>query len=256
MRPTRLAVRLTTWSSTLALLVLAPPISGADQPATIRKPAGATAPSPAGPQPAITNAPAGDPAPDKEKELLKLLQSDSDFTNTLGNVLVHLPAGFRVARTEVTQADFEKVMGSNPSKFTGGSRPVERVTAGQAAEYCRRLTELEQTAGQLSKSFSYALPGESAFDLYVADTPLETACVSYIGDRLETAQVGSLAPNKIGLYDVRGNVWEWCDNGVARGSSYQSHEDYLSTAFRFVGDGSTALEDIGFRIILRGSGKP
>jgi formylglycine-generating enzyme required for sulfatase activity len=167
--------------------------------------------------------------------------------------MVWIPGGFRAARTEVTQADFEEVMGRNPSRFPGARKPVERVTPTEAAEYCRKLTAREHDQGLLPKSFAYALPTESQFDLLIADTPLATAFVSHIGDRQQTSEVASLPPNPLGLHDVRGNVWEWCNNAVARGGSYQSHEDYLAPEFRFVGHSGLAVEDIGFRVILQES---
>jgi formylglycine-generating enzyme required for sulfatase activity len=187
----------------------------------------------------------------KEKELLDLFQKEGNITNSLGLVMIQAPGGYRVAQYETTQSHFETVLGRNPSKFPGALHPVEKVSPDDAREFCRKLTEREHEAGTLPKSFAYSLPSESEFDDYCKDTPLETAYVSLLGDRSSTIDVGSLPANALGLHDVRGNVWEWCDNNVARGGSYQSHEDYLNPAFRFAGSATSTVEDIGFRVVLR-----
>jgi formylglycine-generating enzyme required for sulfatase activity len=145
-------------------------------------------------------------------------------------------------------------MGSNPSRFKGPSNPVESVSPTDAAAFCTKLTALEHEAGSLPATFAYRLPTEQDFATYVENTPLETAFVSYIGDRSAPTSVASLPANPLGLHDVRGNVWEWCDSAVARGASYQSHEDYLATTFRFVGDPNLKVMDIGFRVVLKESG--
>jgi formylglycine-generating enzyme required for sulfatase activity len=192
---------------------------------------------------------------DPESELLVLFQDKIDITNSLGAVLVWIPAGFRVGQTEVTQAQYEKVMGQNPSRFKGPSLPVETVSPTEALAFCRELTAREQKAGKLPKSFAYDLPTEQDFAIYVQDTTLDTAVVSLIGDRPQPLPVASLPANPLRLHDVRGNVWEWCGNAVARGGSYQSHEDYLSPDFRFVGDPSMRIMDIGFRVVLKEIGR-
>jgi formylglycine-generating enzyme required for sulfatase activity len=202
-------------------------------------------------------APATDPEPKVDQEkLLDQFRQPMHYTNSLGTVMAWIPTGFRAARTEVTQGEFSKIMGRNPSKFQGARRPVESVTPTEAAEFCRKLTAAEHAQGLLPKSFAYALPTETEFDVLIANTPLTTAYVSLIGDRPQTTDVASLPPNALGLHDVRGNVWEWCANAVARGGSFQSHEDYLAPSFRFVGTPTMAVEDIGFRVVLKESGGP
>jgi formylglycine-generating enzyme required for sulfatase activity len=185
---------------------------------------------------------------------LALFQEPRNITNSLGAVMVWIPAGFRVGQTEITQAHYENVMGKNPSHFSGPSLPVENVSPSEALAFCRALSAREHKAGHLPESFAYTLPTEQDFDTYVADTSLDTAVVSLIGDRPQPLPVASLPANPLGLYDVRGNVWEWTDNAVARGSSYQSHEDYLSPNFRFVGNPSMKVMDIGFRVVLKKTG--
>jgi formylglycine-generating enzyme required for sulfatase activity len=133
---------------------------------------------------------------------------------------------------EVTQAQYEKVMGKNPSHFTkanggGPEHPVDQVLWKEAVEFCAKLSELpaEQQAGR-----TYRLPTEAEWE-YACRAGTTTAF--HFGDALsskqancngnfpyggaakgpylqKTAKVGSYPPNAFGLYDMHGNVAEWC----------------------------------------------
>lgn len=190
---------------------------------------------------------------DKEKELLEQFKKEENTTNSLGGIMVWVAAGYRVGQSEVTQAEFQQVMGTNPSKFAGPQRPVEQVSWTEAQEFCRKLTEQERQEGKLPKTYAYALPSEGQWESYAADTDLKTAITSYLGDRRNSENVMGLAANPCGLYDVRGNVWEWCSSPVARGSSWRSYEDFVAPSIRFVGTPDLRYDDIGFRIILEGA---
>ena len=189
---------------------------------------------------------------DPQAKLLAMFKKEESITNTLGMVMVWVPNGYRVGRYEVTQRDFEQIMKKNPSKFKGDFRPVENVTWGEAAEFCKKLTEKEQTEGKLPKTFHYALPSDEQWDYYVDDAELKDAITSHLGDRRNTENVGGLGPNKFGLYDVRGNVWEWCSTPVARGGSWRTFEDWLAISFHYVAPPDTRYDDIGFRCVLMG----
>jgi formylglycine-generating enzyme len=184
-------------------------------------------------------------------DLVELFKSDQDITNSIGMVLVWIPAGYRVAQHEVTQAEYQKVMRENPSRFEGAQRPVEQVSWNHARDFCQKLTESERAAGSLPDGYAYALPTETQWAFFVGDAELGAAITSHLGDRRQTETVGALSPNQYGLYDVRGNVWEWCSEPVARGGSWRSHEDYLAVDFRYVGTPDAVYDDIGFRVILQ-----
>jgi formylglycine-generating enzyme required for sulfatase activity len=153
---------------------------------------------------------------------------------------VTISRGFWIGRYEVTQAEYLDVMGNNPSFFTGDLNwPVERVSWTDATDYCAQLSARERLAGRLPVGYEYRLPTEAEWE-YTCRAGTTTAfhygnelrsgmsnfdgqyeypscggepyyCYNPSGIYLErTTVVGSYAPNTWGLYDMHGNVWEWC----------------------------------------------
>jgi formylglycine-generating enzyme required for sulfatase activity len=133
-----------------------------------------------------------------------------------------------MGKYEVTQGEYLAVMGSNPSFFTGDTnRPVERVSWFDATNYCGTLTQRERVAGRIATNSVYRLPTEAEW---------EYACRGWTSDRRfsygddlgytnltnyawysdntggTTHPVGQKLPNPWGLYDLHGNVWEWCQD--------------------------------------------
>jgi len=221
--------------------------------------ANAPAPSPVAKAAGDTNTAAADPnkgagqPPDQEDPKAKLLavfKAEKPITNSLGMFMIWVPQHYRVSRYEVTQGEFEQVMKTNSSKFPGDRHPVENVTCEEAGEFCKKLTKQEQADGKLPDTFYYALPSEAQWDFYVDDATLDDAITSFRGDRRNPENVGSLGTNKFGLYDVRGNVFEWCSGCVARGGSWRTFEDWLAIRFRYIGTPGRRYDDIGFRCVL------
>jgi formylglycine-generating enzyme required for sulfatase activity len=153
---------------------------------------------------------------------------------------VLLSNGLYLAIHTVTQAQFQRIMGRNPSRFDvahggGADYPVENATWEDAVEFCRRLSALpeEKAAGR-----KYRLPTEAEWEYACragSETPfafgaaLSAAQANFNGnfpfggadrgDYVEkTMPVGSFTPNNFGLGDLHGNVWEWCADWL--GSDY------------------------------------
>ena len=128
---------------------------------------------------------------------------------------------FWVSRREISQADYIALMTNNPSVNVGTNLPVENVTWTEAAEFCRRLTELEAAAGRLPDGYVFRLPSEAEWEYAargggywpwgsIERTNLTVSAWFAPNSFYVTHPVGRLAPNAYGLQDMLGNVAEWC----------------------------------------------
>ncbi|MGA2642127.1 MAG: SUMF1/EgtB/PvdO family nonheme iron enzyme, partial [Spirochaetia bacterium] len=144
-------------------------------------------------------------------------------------------SSFHMGKFDVTQDLYQSVMGSNPSQFTGdGNRPVERVSWYDAVEFCNKLSERDGLAKVYTingtdvtadwSANGYRLPteaeweyaarggqqGVSEYHVYAGSDNLDQ--VGWYKDNSggTTHPVGQKAPNALGLYDMTGNVWQWC----------------------------------------------
>ena len=207
---------------------------------------------------------------------------------------VTLTQGFRMGVHEVTQAQYEQVMGKNPSFSKGATLPVEQVSYDDALAFCKKLSDLpaEKAAGR-----KYRLPTEAEWEYCCR---AGTSTPFHFGNELngtqancdgttpygttkkgpflrKTTPVGSYPPNAWGLYDMHGNVWEWCQDWygdypkqsvtdsrgpevgslrVLRGGSWFNEAAICRSVFRD-GDGPSGRDGRnGFRLALSSSGIP
>jgi formylglycine-generating enzyme required for sulfatase activity len=159
---------------------------------------------------------------------------------------------------EVTQKEYQKVAGSNPSQFPADNNPVDSVSWSAALSFCAQLTEAEDKEKLLPEGMAYTLPTQAQWESFAAGVDLKDAVTGSGARRSGTSAVGSLGASGLGLYDVRGNVWEWCLDPqdkpfrVARGAAWDTFiEVNLRPEFRWYSNGpDDSKNSIGFRCVL------
>ena len=217
---------------------------------------------------------------------------------------VTLTQAFHLGQHEVTQEQYEAVMGTNPSKSKGPQNPVENVSWADAVEFCRKLSAMpaEKKAGYVYRlpteaEWEYACRAGTKTTYSFGDSESELGAYAWYGnnsgdqqidalniwntdednyfDRLSenncrTHPVGGKKPNGWGLYDMHGNVYEWCqdwggdypsgsvtdptgpasgDRRLLRGGSYTDHSSLVRSALRFYSARPVnRIFNIGFRL--------
>ncbi|MDB9519172.1 SUMF1/EgtB/PvdO family nonheme iron enzyme [Roseofilum reptotaenium CS-1145] len=121
---------------------------------------------------------------------------------------------FRMGKYPITQAQYEAVMGTNPSSFKGANRPVEKVSWHKAQEFCQKLSELIGQPVRLPSEaeWEYAARGGSRSQgyKYAGSNNLDEVGWYSGNSGSKTHDVRTKNPNELGIYDMSGNVWEWC----------------------------------------------
>lgn len=209
------------------------------------------------------------------------------FTREQPRHQVTVRSPFYLGRYEVTQTEWQTVMGSNPSQFKGCERcPVEQISWNDAQEFIGKLNAMND-------GFTYSLPSEAQWEYacragkarqFDFGNSLSSAQANFDGQhpygsapqgisREKTMPVGSFPPNAWGLYDMHGNVWEfssdlwhdnydgapndgsaWSSNGdpahrVERGGSWDFHGDALRCAYRFRARPDERVNNNGLRVL-------
>jgi formylglycine-generating enzyme required for sulfatase activity len=175
--------------------------------------------------------------------------------------------------------------GKNPSHFQGDTnRPVEKLSYFDAAAYCAILSVRERQAGHLPPNFEYRLPTEAEWEFACragttnaysfGDDPVRADPYAWTLENSgsTTHPVGQKKPNAWGLYDMHGNVWEWCSDWFAKdprtgpladpigppqgkfkvfhGGGWNQTIEFARPANRFMMSPSNGIYFVGFRLAL------
>ena len=184
-----------------------------------------------------------------EELYLRLANADTDDLVELAKLaglnptaihieMVKVASGtFAIGKYPVTQEQYEAVMGVNPSHFQGNPRnPVESVSYDDAVAFCKKLSQL---TGK-----NYRLPTESEWEYACRAGTTTDYCFGNDANQLEdyawyynnsedtTHPVGQKKPNTWGIYDMHGNVWEYCQKRVNRGGSWGDISGFCRSATR------------------------
>ena len=184
-------------------------------------------------------------------------------------------SSFSIGQTEVTQALWQAVMGSNPSKFKGDNRPVEKVSWEDCQEFIQKLNQLTGQRFRLptEAEWEYAARGGNKSKGYKYSGSNDLGSVAWYGGNSgrSTHDVATKAPNDLGLYDMSGNVSEWCqdwyeyhkkspssnpsgpssgDNRVIRSGSWGASASNCRVAIRDAYTPTYRSDNGGFRLAL------
>lgn len=171
--------------------------------------------------------------------------SDDGASNEKPIHSVTISRSFYVGKYEVTQKQWRDVMGTNPSTFQGDRRPVENVSWSDAQDFIRKLNAKERTA-------KYRLPTEAEWEFaarggtqsngykFAGSSDVADVAVYSENSRMESKPVGSKRPNELGIYDMSGNVEEWCSDwfGTYSASSQTDPKGPDSGAFHVLRGGN------------------
>ena len=168
---------------------------------------------------------------------------------------------YYIGETEVTQELWEAVMGSNPSYFSGSQRPVERVSWNDCQEF---ITQLNQLTGKnfrlpTEAEWEYAARGGNKSKGYKYSGSNTIGNVAWYGDNSNsTHNVKTKSPNELGIYDMSGNVYEWCQDwyGSYSSGSQTNPTGPSSGSFRVERGGSWHYDAERCRVSNRVSGNP
>ena len=162
---------------------------------------------------------------------------------------------YYIGQIEVTQELWETVMVKNPSHFKGSTRPVESVSKEDCKTFIDKLKAMTGQEFRLPKEdeWEYAARGGKLSKGYQYAGSNDWKSVAWLGEGAEptTNSVASKAPNELGIYDMSGNVWEWCNKAdVARGGGVGSDATQITITSRRKPSESSAPNNIGLRLAI------
>ena len=188
---------------------------------------------------------------------------------------VTLTNNYYIGQTEVTQALWKAVMGRKPSRFMGDNRPVEKVSWNDCQKFITKLNSLTGQKFRLptEAEWEYAARGgkKSQGYQYSGSNNLEEVAWYYDNSSSQTHDVATKQPNELGVYDMSGNVWEWCQDWygsysstsqtnptgatsgsyrVNRGGSWRNNAGYCRSSNRSSNSPDNTYFNLGLRLVL------
>lgn len=182
---------------------------------------------------------------------------------------------YKIGRYEVTQAQWKAVMGDNPSQYKGDEMPVTNVSWDDVQLFIKKLNEITGRKFRLPTEAEWeyaARGGNKSLHTEYAGEAVNYKRVAWCFDNMSKQQahdVGGKEANELGLYDMSGNVWEWCqdwygdypskaetnpkgpsagENRCDRGGAWDSNAPSLRVAYRDSGAPQTRAANVGFRL--------
>ncbi len=191
---------------------------------------------------------------------------------------------FFMGKFQVTQEQYQAIMGENPSRFKGKNKPVECVSWDNAVDFCGKISKRTGKTYRLPSEaeWEYACRAGTTTPFYFGET-ITTDLANYDGDytygsapkgqyRKQTIDVGKFPANAFGLYDMHGNVWEWCEDSwhdnyqgapnhgipwlneenkrMLRGGSWLNYPANCRSASRNRRERVNTINYIGFRVVV------
>ncbi|GHU22908.1 hypothetical protein FACS1894172_07690 [Spirochaetia bacterium] len=222
-----------------------------------------------------------------------MMGSPASEVDRAGNEVQHkvtISRDFYMGKYEVTQKEYQEVMGTNSSYFRGDNLPVENVSWYDVIEYCNARSRKEGLTPAYSGSGAsiswnrnangYRLPTEAEWEYacragtstpYSSGSSVDSAGWHWGNSGEKTHPVGTKQANAWGLHDMHGNVWEWCwdwygdystssqtdptgaavgSNRDLRGGSWDCYARYLRSAYRDRSAPTYCYDNLGFRVVL------
>lgn len=172
-------------------------------------------------------------------EMVKVEKGTISFGKGITKFVANVSNDYYIGKFEVTQALWQAVMGSNPAKNKGDNLPVEKVTWTECQDFIKKLNELTGKNFRLPTALEwvYAARGGSKSSGYKYSGSNKLSEVAWFdsNSKDKTHPVGTKMPNELGLYDMSGNVWEWCQD---LGKSTKKSSKSLHGASRILCGGS------------------
>ena len=188
-------------------------------------------------------------------------EEDSDCENDEKPLHEVTLPDFYIGKLEVNQSLWNAIMSQNPSDFKGDDLPVENVTWDDCLAFIKRLNKITKKNFRLptEAEWEYAAHGGTRSKSYMYSGSNDLDEVAWHWNR-RTHEVGSKEPNELGIYDMTGNVWEWCsdwyDKNYYSNSPLESPKGISNGLYRVFRGGGWNAEDPYCRIVNRNGRNP